>query len=120
MGFPKLQVMDVGVNGPPKEQVWLHYEEFMVENESKYPKRDNMSKWIKETWDTVTVTSIINNWRSCGLLYNNNNDDDNLSIQSEDLCHKYLLIGISERNTAVAMPLERMLFVFLYVLSDAS
>lgn len=63
----KLQVLDVGVNGPFKVYVRSCYEEFMLRNDGKKPRRIDVARWISEAWKKVSVETICNTWTRVGI-----------------------------------------------------
>jgi hypothetical protein len=64
-----LQVLDVGINRPFKHNVKRLYERFMVQNTQQVKvQRVDVAKWVDIAWQRVTVSSILNTWRSIGYI----------------------------------------------------
>jgi DDE superfamily endonuclease len=64
-----LQVMDVGINKPFKNHLKEQYDMWCLEhiNDARQkPQREDVSKWIKKSWDRITTTTIKKTWKHIG------------------------------------------------------
>ena len=69
----QLQVMDVGINKPFKDNIQKCYEGWMHENtENNKVLRLDVAKWIAAAWDGITTDSIVNRWAKIGFVNYNN------------------------------------------------
>ena len=92
----KLQPLDVGINAPFKRYIRNEVELYLMENPGAKVKihRRNVSKWISNSFDKVTQTTIVNSWRKSGfnmnmiedyrgfendILYDDDNEDSEFS-----------------------------------------
>ena len=58
----KLQVMDVGINRNFKDEYRRQFELFMVNSVDGKPHREDVSRWVWQAWESVTLESILNTW----------------------------------------------------------
>ena len=59
----KLQVMDVGLNKPLKDRFRDQVDDFLLtQPEGTKPRRRDVAWWIKESWDSLTHSTIENTW----------------------------------------------------------
>jgi hypothetical protein len=71
-----LQPMVVGVNRPFKDGIRQNYYEFCIRNDfDRKPRREDVSQWVKDSFDGVKRQQIINTWRRIGLCDNDIDDD---------------------------------------------
>jgi transposase-like protein len=63
----KLQPMDVGINKPFKNYTNNQFNEWLVANKDKKPKRVDVAWWIWKAWTTLSDTIVRNSWRGCGI-----------------------------------------------------
>jgi hypothetical protein len=55
------QVIDVGVNQPFKNRIRIAYDNFRIANDCvSKPKREDVSGWVREAWNNIRETTIIN------------------------------------------------------------
>jgi hypothetical protein len=83
----KLQVMDVGLNQPFKDEYWRQFEEFMVTLTTAKPHRQDVAKWAWEVWGTINTNMILNTWRrvlSWGDEEGADEKDDEMLCESDD------------------------------------
>jgi hypothetical protein len=59
----KLQVMDVGLNRPFKDEYRRRFGAFMVTSPTGKPHRQDVAKWAWEGWRTINTDMILNTWR---------------------------------------------------------
>jgi hypothetical protein len=106
----KLQMLDVGVNKPFKNNIRNEFDEWLVNaRESIKPHRQDVAKWINNAWNSITVNNIKNSWRNCGIKFEeqgveatiSEDEYENGSIVSgnSDMSHDYSddpLMGLPE------------------------
>ena len=63
----KLQAMDVGINKPFKNHTTHQFDEWLVANMDKKPKRSDVAWWIWNAWNHLSEGIIRNSWRGCGI-----------------------------------------------------
>ena len=65
----ELQVLDVGINKPFKDDVKRKFGDFIF---SKQPRervtRLRMTQWIAEAWNEVKEETIFNTWTKVGII----------------------------------------------------
>jgi hypothetical protein len=59
----KLQVLDVGLNQPYKDEYQRQFNQFMVTSNTAKPHRQGVAKWPWNSWKTVNTSMILNTWR---------------------------------------------------------
>jgi hypothetical protein len=59
----KLQVLDVGLNRPYKDEYRRQFEQFMVTSNTAKPHRQDVANWAWNAWKTVNTSMILNTWR---------------------------------------------------------
>jgi hypothetical protein len=66
----RVQVLDVGINKPFKDNMRWFYSKFLVENAGTKPKitREVMSKWIADSWELVSTETILNSCKKIGFI----------------------------------------------------
>lgn len=82
---PKLQVLDVGVNGPFKHYYKVLLNTFL--NNNNYVgkiTRERVAEWIVGAWDSITPETITNTWTSILQVSNNNNVYNNDEIDNNN------------------------------------
>jgi hypothetical protein len=60
-----LQVLDVGINKPFKDNIRNRFELFMSQEENQRPSRLNVAEWIDYSWQQITTETILNTWLRC-------------------------------------------------------
>ena len=64
----KLQVLDVGINKPFKDNMCNLFREFQVNNvENNKITREIVATWINMAWSIITKEMIMNTWRHVGI-----------------------------------------------------
>jgi hypothetical protein len=71
----KLQMLDVGVNKPFKNNVTFEFNNWLVGSDTLKPSRQDVSQWIDAAWKKVTVNSIKNSWRKVGIEHMETTND---------------------------------------------
>jgi hypothetical protein len=105
----KLQVMDVGLNKPFKDRIRDEYDRWFFANECQgKPHRDNIARWVKASFDSITTTNINNTWRHVGITVDNQTDEEMESNDNEneedndgalnDIDIGFATLGIEEDN----------------------
>jgi transposase len=80
-----LQVMDVGLNKPFKDYTRDLYDIWFMGAGNNKPKRENVSSWIKDSWDRISERTIKRTWRHIGFSFDEVLDqEDNESMQLLD------------------------------------
>lgn len=60
----RLQVLDIGVNKPFKGHLRDRFDEWIVNNETNdKPSRQDVTRWIANSWDAINMMVIKNSWR---------------------------------------------------------
>jgi DDE superfamily endonuclease len=68
----KCQMLDVGVNRPFKNNITDEFTRWMIRTGSSKPSRQDVSRWIENAWNTITVDNIKNSWRKVGIICGEN------------------------------------------------
>jgi DDE superfamily endonuclease len=63
----KCQMLDVGVNRPFKNNITNEFQNWMITTGSDKPVRQDVSRWIDNSWNRITVDNIKNSWRKVGI-----------------------------------------------------
>jgi hypothetical protein len=58
----KLQVLDVGLNQPYKDEYWQQFVQLMVTSNTAKPHRQDVANWAWNAWKTVNTSMILNTW----------------------------------------------------------
>jgi DDE superfamily endonuclease/CENP-B N-terminal DNA-binding domain len=81
----RLQVMDVGLNKPFKDYLRDEYDRWQEGADAfDTPDRTDVAKWIKNSFDQLTQSSIRNTWRKVGVPQVDNMAPDNDDEDDED------------------------------------
>jgi DDE superfamily endonuclease len=82
----KCQPMDVGINKPFKNGVTLAFNSWLVGTGKTKPRRQDVSNWIDTSWKSISISTIENSFRHCGIKHSNNEDEDSEaeSMRSDD------------------------------------
>jgi hypothetical protein len=59
-----VQILDKGINKPFKDYIKREQIQFMIDNPNRKPKRQHVARWIASSWESISVESITNTWRS--------------------------------------------------------
>jgi hypothetical protein len=95
----KLQMLDVGVNKPFKNNVRHEFDTWLVGSESLKPQRQDVSMWIDAAWKGITVNTIVNSWRKCGIKHF-------LDDAAIEIDHEHEALDLDENDEDPLMGLE--------------
>jgi DDE superfamily endonuclease len=83
----KCQMLDVGVNRPFKNNIVNEFTQWMITTGSDKPSRQDVSRWINNSWNSISVPNIKNSWRKVGIKFEESNNGegqgDNMDIEAE-------------------------------------
>jgi hypothetical protein len=81
----KVQMLDVGVNKPFKNNVTAEFNDWIVASgDNIKPRRQDVSVWIDAAWKSITVNNIKNSWRAVGITCAADNEEDNVMDLEEE------------------------------------
>jgi DDE superfamily endonuclease len=63
----KVQPMDVGINKPVKNYTNHQFEEWLIANNGKNPRRQEIAWWIWNGWSQQIETIVQNAWSGSGI-----------------------------------------------------
>ena len=66
----KLQVLDVGINKPFKNNVDTAYETWLISNQNTKVHRKDIARFIDNAWQSIPNECVENTWEHIGLLDN--------------------------------------------------
>jgi DDE superfamily endonuclease len=82
----KLQAMDVGINKPLKIYITRQFDEWLIVNKNKKPKRQDAASWIWIGWSEISETIVRNAWRGCGIDINSFIQEKKLECNGRRTC----------------------------------